>query len=71
MDWNYTYSNIFGKLEYENYYGALKTDYTMLKAGLLQKANGGYIMFQAKDLLQNPACYENLKKVSLFHAFSL
>ena len=63
MDWNYTYSNIFGKLEYENYYGALKTDYTMLKAGLLQKANGGYIMFQAKDLLQNPACYENLKKV--------
>ena len=63
MDWNYTYSNIFGKLEYENFYGALKTDYTMLKAGLLQKANGGYIMFQAKDLLQNPACYENLKKV--------
>ena len=63
MDWNYTYSNIFGKLEYENYYGAFKTDYTMLKAGLLQKANGGYIMFQAKDLLQNPACYENLKKV--------
>ena len=63
MDWNYTYSNIFGKLEYENLYGALKTDFTMLKAGLLQKANGGYIMFQAKDLLQNPACYENLKKV--------
>ena len=63
MDWDYSYSNIFGKLEYENYFGALKTDYTMLQAGLLQKANGGYIMFQAKDLLQNPACYENLKKV--------
>ena len=63
MDSNYTYSNIFGKLEYENYYGALKTDYTMLQAGLLQKANGGYILFQAKDLLQNPMCYEMLKKV--------
>ena len=63
MDSNYTYSNIFGKLEYENYYGALKTDYTMLQAGLLQKANGGYIIFQAKDLLQNPMCYENLKRV--------
>ena len=36
MDSNYTYHNIFGKLEYENYYGALKTDYTMLQAGLLQ-----------------------------------
>ena len=63
MDSNYSFSNIFGKLEYENFYGALKTDYTMLQAGLLQKANGGYIMFQAKDLLQNPVCYENLKKV--------
>ena len=63
MDSNYSYNNIFGKLEYENYYGALKTDFTMLQAGLLQIANGGYIIFQAKDLLQNPACYENLKKV--------
>ena len=62
MDSNYTYHNIFGSLEYENYYGALKTDYTMLKPGLIQQANGGYIIFQAKDLLTNPACYEALKK---------
>ena len=62
MDSNYSYQNIFGALEYENYYGALKTDHTMLKPGLLQQANGGYIMFQAKDLLANPMCYEALKK---------
>ena len=62
MDSNYSYHNIFGKLEYENYYGSLKTDYTMLKAGILQKANGGYIIFQAKDLIANAMCYENLKK---------
>ena len=62
MDSNYSYHNIFGKLEYENYYGSLKTDHTMLKAGLLQKANGGYIIFQAKDLLANQLCYEALKK---------
>lgn len=62
MDTNYTYHNIFGSLEYENYYGALKTDHTMLKPGLLQQANGGYIVFQAKDLLANNACYEALKK---------
>ncbi len=62
MDSNYAYHNIFGKLEYENYYGALKTDYTMLKPGLLHEANGGYIIFQAKDLLANGACYEALKK---------
>ena len=62
MDSNYSYYNIFGSLEYENYYGSLKTDHTMLKSGLLQQANGGYIIFQAKDLLQNSVCYEALKK---------
>lgn len=62
MDSNYSYHNIFGKLEYENYYGSLKTDYTMLKPGLLHKANGGYIIFQAHDLIENSVCYEGLKK---------
>ena len=62
MDSNYSYQNIFGKLEYENYYGTLKTDFTMLKAGLLHKANGGYIMFQARDLLTNGISYATLKK---------
>ncbi len=62
-DTNYSYHNIFGKLEYENYYGSLKTDYTMLKPGLLHTANGGYLVFQANDLLTNPLCYDALKKV--------
>ena len=63
MDSNYSFQNLFGKLEYENYMGSFKTDYTMLKSGLLHKANGGYIIFQAEDLLTNPVCYENLKRV--------
>lgn len=62
MDSNYSFQNIFGKLEYENYMGMLKTDFTMLKPGLLHIANGGYIIFQAEDLLSSPACYENLKR---------
>lgn len=62
MDSNYSYHNIFGTLEYENYYGSLKTDYTMLKPGLLHIANGGYIMFQANDLIANGICYDSLKK---------
>ena len=63
MDSNYSYPNIFGKLEYENYYGSLKTDYTMLKPGLLHIANGGYLIMQAADLLSNQFCYNTLKKV--------
>ena len=71
MDSSYTYQNIFGKLEYENQFGIMKTDFTMIKSGLLQKANGGYIIFQAKDLLTNPQCYENLKKVLLVKEVSI
>lgn len=62
MDTNYSYYNIFGGLEYENQYGALRTDYMMIKPGLLHQANGGYIIFQAKDILANSFCYEALKK---------
>lgn len=65
MDSNYQYHNLFGKLEYENQYGMLKTDYTMLKPGLLHKANGGYIILQASDLLANQICYDTLKKALL------
>ena len=62
MDSNYSYHNIFGKLEYENYFGSLKTDHTMLKPGLLHLANGGYIILQARDIVSNGLCYEALKK---------
>lgn len=62
IDNNYLYNNIFGGIEYENHYGAIRTDFTMLRPGLLHQANGGYILFQAKELLMNPACYEGLKR---------
>lgn len=62
MDNNYSYTSLFGKLEYENQFGVLKTDYTMLKSGLFHQANGGFIILQAKDLLSNPLCWEALKK---------
>ena len=65
MDSNYSYHNIFGKLEYENQYGMLRTDYTMLKPGAIHKANGGYIILQAQDLLSNQICYDTLKKALL------
>ena len=65
MDTNYMYHNLFGQLEYENQYGMLKTDYTMLKPGLLHKANGGYIILQAQDLLANQISYDTLKKALL------
>lgn len=71
MDTNYMYHNLFGKLEYENQFGMLKTDFTMLKPGLLHKANGGYIILQAQDLLENQICYDTLKKALLVKELSI
>ena len=71
MDSNYQYHNLFGKLEYENIYGMLKTDFTMLKPGILHKANGGYIILQASDLLANQICYDALKKALLVKEISI
>ena len=53
----------FGKVEYENQFGTLKTNFMKIKSGLIHKANGGYIVFQAKELLREPGLYDTLKKV--------
>ena len=71
MDSNYSYQNLFGKLEYENQFGMLRTDYTMLKSGNIHKANGGYLILQARDLLTNQICYETLKKSLLVKEASI
>ena len=54
MDSNYSFQNIFGKLEYENYMGALKTDYTLLKSGLLHKANRGLHYIPSRRFTYKP-----------------
>ena len=71
MDSNYLYHNLFGRLEYENQYGMLKTDFTMIKPGLLHKANGGYIILQASDLLANQICYDTLKKALMIKELNI
>ena len=60
---NPSYFDLFGKLEYENQMGSLKTDHTMLKAGLLHKANGGYLLINARDLMCNMTLWEAFKRV--------
>ncbi|MDP4092476.1 MAG: AAA family ATPase [Bacillota bacterium] len=63
VDFNPTYYNLLGKLEYENEFGTMTTDFTMIKAGLMHLANGGYIILQAKDVLSNTQSWEALKRV--------
>jgi lon-related putative ATP-dependent protease len=59
---NPTYFNVFGRMEYKFQYGVAMTDFSMIKAGSLHKANGGYLVINALDLLRNIFSYETLKR---------
>jgi len=61
-DFNPTYYNLVGKVEYESDHGSMNTDYTMIKPGLLHQANGGYLILQADDVLNNSHSWEALKR---------
>lgn len=63
VDFNPTYYNLLGKLEYENEFGAITTDFTLIKGGLFHQANGGYLILQAKDIISNAQSWEALKRV--------
>ncbi|MFO7968341.1 MAG: ATP-binding protein [Archaeoglobaceae archaeon] len=59
---NTMYQNLFGRMEKEAQFGMLSTDHTMIKPGSLHKANGGYLIIPAEDLLRNMLSYESLKR---------
>ena len=59
---NPNYQNLFGRTEKEAQFGALITDFTMIHAGALHKANGGYLIVLVEDLLRNPFAYDGLKR---------
>src|SRR5512143_191999 len=59
---NPTYYNLFGRIQHKVQMGAALTDFTMIKAGSLHKANGGYLVINALDLLRNLFSYDSLKR---------
>jgi len=60
-----TYENLLGTIEHLTDMGALITDFTLIKAGALHKANGGYLMVDARQLLGEPYAWEGLKRALL------
>lgn len=63
VDYNPTYHNLIGEVEYENEYGNFITDFINIKPGLLHKANGGYLIIQAQDIFSNIYSWESLRRV--------
>jgi lon-related putative ATP-dependent protease len=59
---NPSYQNLIGRIEYQGQFGTLVTSFTMIKGGLLHKANGGYLMIDVRDVLARPAAWEGLKR---------
>ncbi|WP_264842130.1 Lon protease family protein [Caldinitratiruptor microaerophilus] len=62
VETNPTYTNLFGKVEYTGTGTQFQTSVTRIKAGALHRANGGYLILQAADLLQSPFAWDALKR---------
>lgn len=60
---NPTYDNLLGRVEHMSEMGTLVTDFTLIRAGAFHKANGGYLMIDARKLLMSPYAWEGLKRV--------
>jgi len=56
------YQNIIGRVEHFAHMGTLLTDFMLIKPGALHKANGGYVVLDARKLLLEPFAWEGLKR---------
>jgi lon-related putative ATP-dependent protease len=56
-----TVQNLIGRIEHMSQMGALITDFTLIKAGALHRANGGYLILEARQVLLQPFAWEELK----------
>jgi lon-related putative ATP-dependent protease len=58
-----TYNNLIGRIEHIAQMGALVTDFNLIKSGALHRANGGYLLIDARELLMQPYAWQGLKRV--------
>ena len=60
---NPTYNNLFGRIEHAMQYGGVAvTDFSMIRSGALHRANGGYLVIDAREVLINPFVWDSLKR---------
>jgi len=57
-----THANLVGRVEYVAEFGNLVTDFTLIQAGALHRANGGYLIVDARRLLLQPLAWDELKR---------
>jgi len=59
---NPTYQNLFGRIEKKTFMGTVVTDFTLVQAGSLLQANGGFLIVEVDAVLANPFVWEALKR---------
>ncbi|MEE8445423.1 MAG: ATP-binding protein, partial [Alphaproteobacteria bacterium] len=57
-----TQPNLVGRIEHMAQFGALVTDFNLIKAGALLQANGGFLILDALKVLTQPYAWEELKR---------
>jgi lon-related putative ATP-dependent protease len=62
VEQNPTYDNVLGRIEKESQLGNLTTDFTLIRGGSLHKADGGFLIIRAEQLLRDLNVYEGLKR---------
>ena len=60
---NPNYQNLVGRVDQIAHMGTLVTNFSLIKAGALHRANGGYLVLDAVKLLTQPYAYEGLKRI--------
>lgn len=58
-----TYQNLIGNVEHVTYMGTVATDFTLVRPGALHRANGGYLIVDAEQLLLQPYAWDGVKRV--------
>ncbi len=56
------HATMFGRIEHLAQFGALTTDFNLIKPGVLHEANGGFVVLDARKLLTQPFVWEELKR---------
>ncbi len=57
-----TFTNLLGRVDHLAQFGALLTDFQLVRPGALHRANGGYLVLDVHDLLMQPYAWEGLKR---------
>lgn len=57
-----SHANVFGRIEHIAQFGALATDFNLILGGALHRANGGYLVLDARQILTQPFAWDQLKR---------